>query len=46
MAVEVAQHLGSLRAGSYNKQLAEAAVKYAPDGGALHFTRICLRGQA
>jgi NAD(P)H-dependent FMN reductase len=24
--------VGSLRAGSYNKQLAEAAVKYAPDG--------------
>src|ERR1700691_2987306 len=27
--------VGSLRAGSYNKQLAEAAVKYAPDGVAV-----------
>lgn len=24
--------VGSLRAGSYNRQLAEAAVKYAPEG--------------
>jgi NAD(P)H-dependent FMN reductase len=29
--------VGSLRAGSYNKQLAEAAVKYAPDGVEVDF---------
>src|SRR5271155_158762 len=28
--------VGSLRAGSYNKQLAEAAVKYAPEGVAVN----------
>ncbi len=32
MTTRILALVGSLRAGSYNKQLAEAAVKYAPDG--------------
>lgn len=32
MTARILVLVGSLRAGSYNKQLAEAAVKYAPDG--------------
>ena len=32
MTARILALVGSLRAGSYNKQLAEAAVKYAPDG--------------
>ena len=32
MTTRILAMVGSLRAGSYNKQLAEAAVKYAPEG--------------
>jgi NAD(P)H-dependent FMN reductase len=32
MSVRILAIVGSLRAGSYNRQLAEAAVKHAPDG--------------
>ena len=32
MTTRILAIVGSLRGGSYNKQLAEAAVKYAPDG--------------
>ena len=35
MTTRILALVGSLRAGSYNKQLAEAAVKYAPDGVAV-----------
>jgi NAD(P)H-dependent FMN reductase len=32
MSIRILAVVGSLRAGSYNRQLAEAAVKYAPEG--------------
>ena len=32
MSIRILALVGSLRAGSYNRQLAEAAVKYAPEG--------------
>ena len=32
MSTRILALVGSLRAGSYNHQLAEAAVKHAPDG--------------
>src|ERR1700746_1283023 len=32
MSIRILALVGSLRAGSYNHQLAEAAVKHAPDG--------------
>jgi NAD(P)H-dependent FMN reductase len=32
MSIRILTLVGSLRAGSYNRQLAEAAVKHAPDG--------------
>jgi NAD(P)H-dependent FMN reductase len=32
MSIRILAMVGSLRAGSYNRQLAEAAVKHAPDG--------------
>lgn len=32
MSVRILALVGSLRAGSHNRQLAEAAVKYAPEG--------------
>ncbi|WP_420877210.1 NAD(P)H-dependent oxidoreductase, partial [Streptomyces mutomycini] len=32
MSVRILALVGSLRAGSHNRQLAEAAVKHAPEG--------------
>ncbi|MEV5018621.1 NAD(P)H-dependent oxidoreductase [Streptomyces sp. NPDC053780] len=36
MSVRILALVGSLRAGSHNRQLAEAAVKFAPEGAEVH----------